>query len=103
VLQRSAEPIQPPADDDVEPATAGFSHEAIKCRPAVLRAADALVDVCGGRPAARLRVAPEFGELVLRLLVERRDARVDRGSQIASGSDVPGRQTLISDREYPIG
>ena len=47
----------------------GILHEPVERRPAVLRPADAVVDVFHGRlPATSREVAAELGELVLGLL-----------------------------------
>ena len=51
--------------------------ELVERGPTVLRAADALVDVLDGAPAARRDVAPQLEQLVLGGLVVRADARVD--------------------------
>ena len=51
--------------------------ELVERGPAILRAADALVDVLDGGPAAGRDVAPQLEQLVLGGLVVRADARVD--------------------------
>jgi hypothetical protein len=45
------------------------------------RTADAVVYVLAGRPPARLRLAPELEQLVLRFLIKGRDAGVERRPQ----------------------
>ena len=77
-----AEPIEPPDDEHIEPTR--ITEELVECRPPVLGAADAPIDVLGGRPMARFDVATQLGQLVLRLLVERRHAGIDSGSHISS-------------------
>jgi hypothetical protein len=79
VPQIASEAIQPPADHDVEPAASGVLREVIQRGPAILRAADSPVHVLVPRPAAGLQVAAELLQLVLRLLVDARDPRIDGG------------------------
>jgi hypothetical protein len=54
-----------------------IGDELIERRPAVLRAADALIDVLDGSPAACCHVLPQLKQLVLGRLVVRAHARVD--------------------------
>ena len=92
MLQVAAQPIELPGHDQhVELAAPGVLHELVERRPAVLRAADAVVDVLHGRvPAAGRDVAAELGELVLGLLVEGGHARVDGSSHgNLTGSGLP--------------
>src|SRR5688572_27237485 len=73
------EPVQPPAHYDVEFPAFGIFEEGIEPRAPVLGAADAPVHELRPGPAPGLDVAPEFLELILRLLVEGADAGVDCG------------------------
>ena len=71
--------VEPPADQHVDPSPSGIADQAVKRRPTVFGPADSVVDVLHRRiPAPRPHVPPQLGELVLGLLVERRDAGVDR-------------------------
>jgi len=45
VFQVSPETVQPPTDEDIEPSPLGVRDETVGCRPPILRAADAAVDV----------------------------------------------------------
>ena len=71
VAQIAAEAIEAPDDEDIEPATSSVDEQAIKRRPAVLRPADAAVDVLLGRSPPRGNVAPDLRKLILRLLAPR--------------------------------
>ena len=68
-----AEPIQPPADQHVEPTPLGIPDQLIQRRPPVLAPAHPFVDVLDRRPAPGSDVPPQLGELILGLLVEGRD------------------------------
>jgi hypothetical protein len=57
--------------------TTHVGHKPVERGAAVLRAADALVDVFDGPSAARLGVAAQFEEVVLGRLIVGRDAGVD--------------------------
>jgi len=70
VPQGAPEAVQSPAHQHVEPSPLRIPQQGIERRPAILRPADPGVDVFGGRPAARLTVAPEFRQLVLGRLLE---------------------------------
>src|SRR5206468_11876312 len=72
---------------NIKLAALGISQHLVERRPPVLRPAHPFVDVFDALPAARLDIAPELLELVLRLLVQSTDARVDggpHGSTVAS-------------------
>jgi hypothetical protein len=73
MLQTPTEPIEAPAHDDIEPASPGIGQELIESGTSILRPAHPAIDVLGWDPASRLDVPPEFLQLVLRLLIERRD------------------------------
>src|SRR5262245_9567348 len=77
--QVPSEPIQTPADDDIKPSTSSVRQHLIEGWSPILRAAHATIDILRGGPGARLHIAPQFLNLVLGLLIERRDARVNRG------------------------
>ena len=77
VPQVASEPVQTPAHQHVESSALGILQEGIESRTLVLRAADATVNVFGGRPAACLAVAPKLLELILAGLVAGRYSRVD--------------------------
>jgi hypothetical protein len=51
VAEVTPEPIETPADQDIEPTSAGFGQEPIESGPAVLRTADPTIDVLDSRPA----------------------------------------------------
>jgi hypothetical protein len=70
VFQIAPEPIEPPADQDVEPAAPGVRNQLVERRPPILRTGDTPIDVLNGRPVPSLRVAPELLKLILRLLLE---------------------------------
>ena len=72
MLQVAAEPIQPPAHQHVEPAALGIWTSMSRAGRRSFAPDTPVIDVLDSRPAARLDVAPEFLQLVLRLLVERR-------------------------------
>ena len=75
-----SETVQPPADENIEaPSTSGF-EEFIERRTAVLGTRHASVNVFDGRPASALHIRPKLGELVLDMLVERRDTSIDGAS-----------------------
>ena len=86
--------IETPDDQDIEAPALGVRDKSIKGGSSVLGAGHALVDVLRGlRPAAGCDVASELGQLVLGLLVERRDPCVDGrahdGGHHRPPSDVP--------------
>jgi hypothetical protein len=60
-----SEPVQPPADENIEPPSACRLQQLVKSWPAVLCARDVLVNVFDCRPLAPLGITPEFRELVL--------------------------------------
>ena len=81
VAQVAPEPVEAPADQDVDSAAPGIADQAVERRAPILRTGHPVVDVLdGGRPAPRVDVAPQLGQLVLGLLVEGRDAGVDGGT-----------------------
>jgi len=69
MFQVASEPVQPPADQHVEPAALGIPDQLVERGPLVFGAGDALIDVLDGRPPASRHVPSQFGELVFRLLV----------------------------------
>jgi hypothetical protein len=75
----STEPVQSPAHQDIELPSPRILQQFIESGASILRTTDASVHELGGRPSPRLDIAPEFQELVLGFLVERRDAGVDGG------------------------
>jgi len=79
VFEIAPESIKTPADQHVEPAAPGVSDEIIERRPPILRSRHALIDVLDRRPVARLHVASNLLQLILRLLLESRDAGVYGG------------------------
>ena len=78
VAEVPPEPVQAPADQDIELTAFGVQDERIEGRPAILGPGHPFVDVLDCRPAPGRDVLAQFGELVLGLLVERRDPSVDR-------------------------
>jgi hypothetical protein len=69
--QIASEAIKAPTDDDVHLTAVRGLQEFVQCRPAILRAGDAAVYELDRCPATGSDIAPEFGELVFGLLVER--------------------------------
>src|SRR5436190_12525409 len=66
-----------------------IGDELIERGATVLRPADAAVDILHGRvPAAGRDVPPKFLQLVLRLLVDGRDPRVDRDLHASTSPSV---------------
>ena len=59
VPQVAAESIQPPHDDGIHLPASGIGHQRIERRSAILRAADARVNVFGRVPPTRRAVAPQ--------------------------------------------
>ena len=55
-----AEPIEFPAHDDIQLSALRVGHELVESWPAVLRTADARIDVFGWLPVARLAVAAQL-------------------------------------------
>ena len=96
VSEVSAEAIEPPANQDAEAPTPCIAEEPVKCRSSLLRPAHALVDVLVSGPASRLGVLSQFRELILRFLVKRRDAGVDRHLSHRYQSPIlPTRRALL--------
>ena len=88
VLQVASQPIELPRHQHVELAAPRVRHEPVERRPAVGRAAHAVIDGC--LLAAGRDVAAQLGELVLGLLVEIGDAGVDGSSHgNLTGSGLP--------------
>jgi hypothetical protein len=81
VTEIPSETIEPPDEDSIEAPTArGLDHR-VERRAALLRAADSAIDVfLVNRPAARFRIAPKLLKLVVGVLVERGNARVNGDS-----------------------
>ena len=77
VLQTAPEPIEPPADQHIEPPPLGIGQELIERGAPVLRSAYAAIDVLDRRPAARLDVTAQLDQLVLAGLLRGGDAGVD--------------------------
>jgi hypothetical protein len=77
VPQIAAQPIEPPAHQDVEPASFGIGDELIERGSSILCPAYTAVDVLDGGPAPRLDVASEFSKLILGILIGRTDASVN--------------------------
>ena len=69
-----AKAVESPAHEHIEPAPLRVLHECIQGRPAILAPGHTLIDILDCRPAPGGDVLAQFGELVLRFLVERRDA-----------------------------
>ena len=69
VSEAPAEPIELPAHHDIQPSALRVGHELVESRPAVLRTADAAVDVFSCLPVARLAVAVQLQQLVLAGLI----------------------------------
>ena len=80
VLERSSESVEAPTNHRVDSTPTRIREQAIKSWPSVFRAGDAFIDVLGGGPTPRCNVSPKLGQLILGLLVERADARVNGGS-----------------------
>jgi hypothetical protein len=78
VLQIAAQAIEPPAHHDIEAPSSGVGQQLIERGASILRPAYATIHVLDGRPAASGDVAAQLLKLVLRLLVEGRDARIWR-------------------------
>ena len=79
VPEVAPEPIQAPDHQDLEAAPPGVGDESIQGRSAIPRTGDTTVDVLHRlRPRPRPHVAPQLGELVLRLLVEGAHAGIQR-------------------------
>src|SRR4051812_15961594 len=77
VPQVPAEPIESPADNALDAMTTHIRDKPVKRGPAILRAAEAFVDVLDGTPAARLDVAAKFDELILCGLLVRAHADIE--------------------------
>ena len=66
------EAVEPPADEHIEPPPLGVPDQIIERRSALLRAADALIDVfAADRPPPRLDVSPQLHQLVFAVLIRR--------------------------------
>src|SRR5262249_11878137 len=75
--QIAPEPIETPAHDALHAMAPHIGDELVERGSAVLRAADAAVDVLDRGPAAGGDVAAQLQQLVLRVLVVPADARVE--------------------------
>ena len=75
--EAATEPIQLPAHDEIDLAAFGIGHQPVEGQTAILRTADARIDVFSGLPAASLTVAAKLQQLVLASLIDGRDASVD--------------------------
>jgi hypothetical protein len=82
-----AKAIQSPADHHVKPSTPRIGHELIEGGTSILRPAHPSIDVLDCGPGPSLDVPPKFLQLVLGLLVERRDPGVDRRPHAAASAD----------------
>ena len=79
VLEAPPQAIQPPDDDRVHFPPSRIGDQTIEGGTAIRGPADAVVDELTAGPASGVDVAAQLGELILGLLVEGRDARVDGG------------------------
>ena len=84
VREAPAEPIQLPAHDEIDLPAFGVGHQLVEGWSAVLRTADAGIDVFGGLPAASLAVTAKFQQLVLAGLVRGRDASVEAARMVVA-------------------
>jgi hypothetical protein len=96
VLERSSEPIESPTNHRVDSPPTRIGEQAIKSWPSVFRARYAFIDVLSRSPTPRRHVAPKLGELILGFLIERADARIDRGPhrETPSATRVQRREIL---------
>src|SRR5262249_54553945 len=63
--QIAAKPIEPPAHYGLYLTSSGVADELVERRPAILRAANAVVNVLDCGPAARIDVPPQLEQLIL--------------------------------------
>ena len=89
MLQAATESIQPPTDQDIELASLDIRENGIQGRSTLPTPRHAPINELDRGPAPNGDVAPELGELVLRLLVERRDPRIDSCSLGGGHDDTP--------------
>src|SRR5205823_6288024 len=89
VLEVPSQSIQSPAHQYVEPPAFGVGEHLIERGASILRPAHSAIHVLHDRPAACPGISTQFGELVLRLLIECRDTGVDRGLHDWPPSVVP--------------
>src|SRR5262249_40851456 len=80
--QIAAKPIEPPAHYGLYLTSSGVAEELVERRPAILRAANAVVNVLDCGPAARIDVPPQLEQLILGGLILRADTRVDGTSHV---------------------
>ena len=73
----SAEPIQSPDDDNIDPPSGRIGHQPVEFRSPVLCTRDATVHVFDCRPAASLYVSPKLLQLILGFLLSAADASID--------------------------
>ena len=80
MLQVPSEPIESPADDYIDLSSARCRDESVERRAPIFGPTDTSIDLLDGGPAASFDVPPNFRQLILRFLLERRYARIDCGS-----------------------
>jgi hypothetical protein len=78
VLQVATEPIESPAHDDIEFPPLRVSNQRVESGAAIFRTAHSTINVLDGRPATSRAEAMKFLKLVLWLLIDRRNAGIDR-------------------------
>jgi hypothetical protein len=88
VLQVATEPIKSPAHDDIEPPPLGISNQRIESGAAILRSTHPTIDILDGRPASGRAEGARFRKLILWLLIDRRNAGVDRGPHDCTSASV---------------
>lgn len=84
-------PIAPPPDDeDIAAPALGVTDQPVQGGPAVLGTGDPPIDVLRGRrPTPGRDIPPQLRDLVLGLLVDGRDASVDRGAHSSGHQSTP--------------
>src|SRR5262249_5840904 len=80
MLQVPPEPIEAPAHEHIELAPPGVLQQRVERGPAILRAADAVVDIFDRHPLAGRDVASEFKQVVIDWLIDRGNAHVNRAT-----------------------
>ena len=84
--QVAPEPVKPPAHQHVEPSAFSVRDKCIQGRASVLGSTYSTIHVLPDRPAACFGVLPQLLKLVLRLLIKRRNPRVNGCSRFAIAS-----------------
>ena len=69
MLEAAAEPVEPPADQDIDAPSLGVPNQLVQGRAVVQGTADALIEILAGLPASRLDEPPQLLKLVFDLLV----------------------------------